>query len=249
MVEKRRVAQAVCLAAVLASTGMVGAQQPAKPPAGEGSAMERAQRLANNPLRLILEAARIRRNGNAEGADGADGGSVRRVAARTGGGADGVTRDDAPARAAGPAPAPGAAEGADGADDIRVIATMPAELPAAAAPAAAGLTALGTVTSPANSTLSPLPVASRPSDPPDYKPRVLSMVEPNVPQPILDTLLRTEVPVEMLVRADGSVTGVTLLPPAPRGLQRYIVDALERWRFEPMWADRTHRVVLVIGSR
>jgi hypothetical protein len=42
---------------------------------------------------------------------------------------------------------------------------------------------------------------------------------------------------------------VALLPPVPRAWQRYLLAALEKWRFEPLASARVHRVQLVFDDR
>jgi hypothetical protein len=83
--------------------------------------------------------------------------------------------------------------------------------------------------------------------PAELKPKLVTMIEPAVPQHVLDQLTRREYGVNMTIRADGSVADVAVAPPAPRQLQRYVAEALERWKFEPLPADRSHRVVLVFN--
>jgi Gram-negative bacterial TonB protein C-terminal len=75
------------------------------------------------------------------------------------------------------------------------------------------------------------------------------MVEPEVPQRLLDDLGRNAVvAVDMTIRPDGSVGDVGLVGVAPRGLQRLVAAAVEQWRFSPVGAARKHRVELVFNS-
>jgi TonB family protein len=75
------------------------------------------------------------------------------------------------------------------------------------------------------------------------------MVEPEVPQRVLDGMNRnTAVMVDLTIRANGSVAAVELVPPAPRQLQRYLAAALEQWRFDPLPAERVHRIELVFNA-
>jgi predicted P-loop ATPase/GTPase len=81
------------------------------------------------------------------------------------------------------------------------------------------------------------------------KPQIVSMVEPVIPVRVQDDVGRIgEVSVDLTIRADGSVAAVTVLPPAPRQIQRFVVAALEQWRYEPLPAERVHRVQLVFNS-
>ena len=81
-------------------------------------------------------------------------------------------------------------------------------------------------------------------------PRLLHMVEPEVPIRVLESLTRREVTVEFIIGIDGDVSDVRVLPPAPRQLVRPVAAALEQWRYEAQRAPRANRVVLVFnGSR
>ena len=72
------------------------------------------------------------------------------------------------------------------------------------------------------------------------------LVEPGIPDHLLRTLTRREVRVELSLRADGTVAGVHLLPPAPEDLAPYLVEALRQWRYDPLPGPRRHRVELVL---
>lgn len=216
--------------AVLALLAPAAWGQAGKAEGGESdAAMERAKRAAAGPLKAIQQAARInRRRGEAEPVP------VAAVVA-----ASAV----APSAAAGAAPAR-PAEAAAVAAVLELGAGLPAETPApvapiAATPAPAAATALPSTAGVTQTLLDPVPV----------QPRVLQMVEPNIPAAVLAQGPQgAEVEAELSLLADGSVAGVTLLPPVPRAWQRYIVAALERWRYEPMAEARMHRVRLVFSA-
>ena len=75
------------------------------------------------------------------------------------------------------------------------------------------------------------------------------MVPPDIPPRVYDQIgTLTEVNAELTVRRDGSVAGVNILPPVPRAAVRYLVEALQRWRYEPMSAEQTVRVQLVFNE-
>ena len=79
-------------------------------------------------------------------------------------------------------------------------------------------------------------------------PKLTNMVEPVIPQRVLDGIGRLgEVSVDITIRADGTVAEVAMLPPAPRQIQRYVEAAVEQWRFEPLSAERLHRMQLVFN--
>ncbi len=78
--------------------------------------------------------------------------------------------------------------------------------------------------------------------------RLLTMVEPEVPQRVLDDLGRNAtILVDLTLRADGSVASVDLASPAPRGLLRVLTPSLEQWKFAPLLAQRTHRIELLFN--
>jgi hypothetical protein len=81
------------------------------------------------------------------------------------------------------------------------------------------------------------------------QPKLVEMVEPVIPARVRDAIGGlVEVWADLTIRADGTVAGVALVPPAPRQVQRYVVAALEKWRFEPLPAERLHRVQLVFNA-
>lgn len=262
--------------------------EPAAPPTlpTAPADMERAQRAASNPMRIILEAGKIRRRApdGAASAPPADVPATRRTAARP---APPVaaersapaarTRDESPpaARSTGrpdAAPAP-AAQTASVAATPAVLAASASATPALAAqsadpgPAATAVAAPVSesttgppVLAPAASPSAAQPVAAalaqpQPAAPPpaaaplNVQPHLVTMVEPEIPSRVLDQIGRlTEVLVELVIRRDGSVASVKLLPPAPRQVQRFVVEALEKWRFEPLPQERVHRVQLVFSG-
>lgn len=209
--------------------GTVPARSDAKadPKAEEAAAaMERAKRLAAGPMRVILEASKGKR----------------------------VAAEAPPAEAAGlrPAAAPVAAA---------VVASDPAAVTTQITLSA------GTLQGP--STTSPVPGIERTSfaapaampslpaalalltKPTDAlaKPKIISRVDPDLPPRLLDDLGRNAVvAVDLNIRADGSVGGVGLVTNVPPRVQRLVVGALEQWRFEPLPADRVHRIQLVFNG-
>jgi len=185
------------------------------------AAMERAQRMADNPMRAILEAAKIRRRpGEGEGDAAAardDAAAARNAAA-------------AAAAAAVPDPVLSAAQLAP--------ATTLAVAPLKAAAPFAGL----------NAAAQPLPAMM--ALPPPAAPKLMSMVEPAIPSRVLDQSPRVgEVSADLNLRADGSVAEVVLLTQVPRAWRRYLIEALQQWRYEPLAAARTHRVQLVFDKQ
>jgi outer membrane biosynthesis protein TonB len=83
----------------------------------------------------------------------------------------------------------------------------------------------------------------------DGRPRLLNMVAPDIPQRVYDQIgTINEVDVELTVRRDGTVAGVNVLPPVPRPAVRYIVEALQRWRYEPVPSEQVIRVQLIFSG-
>ncbi|WP_201492702.1 hypothetical protein [Rubrivivax sp. A210] len=220
------------------------------------AAMARAQRQAANPMRVILEAGKARPKGrDNEAAPGAA----------------------APAARAQPAPAPGAAPATVPVVAAAVPATAAAVPATAAAsprpaPPAAPPVNEATLSDPAlqgHATATPVPaLASRvapapavadlpalpqaaapiPAPMPEARPQLVIMVEPIIPVRVQGELGRLpDVQADLTIRTDGSVATVTLLPPVPRQIQRYVVEALQQWRYDPLPAERTHRVLLVFN--
>ncbi len=207
------------------------------------AAMERAKRAAAGPLKAIQQASKIRRRPG-EGEPAAPAAPVAPTATATTTTVLAASGAAAPAAAA-PAPAlERAAERAEAPVVARVLeaeARMPTVAPVAAieAPTAAPATAMMPAMAVSQPLLDTLPL----------QPKVLSIVEPNIPARLMEQGPRVaEVEAELMLRADGSVAEVSLLPPVPRAWQRYITTALEQWRFEPLGAARTHRVRLVFNA-
>lgn len=232
----------------LAVAGPLAAQQTTPAPAGKAAAeaaeaaaaMERAQRLASSPLRVILEASKIRRKGvaadealPAPAPEAADAASLRRTAQR---GAD---------PAAAPAAAKPAAEVAAVATPQPALAVTHntlAALPQAVSALEAGGQPLVTI--------APLPQAAVALGAPlATQPKLVESVEPVFVGRLLDESARlTDVLAELTIRPDGAVVQAVLLGAVPRSLQRPIIAALEQWRFAPLPAQQLHRVQLVFGG-
>lgn len=82
---------------------------------------------------------------------------------------------------------------------------------------------------------------------PSQRRQLLSMDDADIPPALIYRLGNIdEIAVDALVRADGTVESVQVLPPAPRQLHRYLVQTVMRWRFEPAAADSTVRLLLDI---
>ncbi len=204
-----------------ASDGGSGAAKAADAPS------ERLQRMADNPLRVILEAGRIKRR-----PDGAE--PVVDTA---------EPRRAAPAAAAAPAapvPRPPA--------EARLLSERLVAAPPAAAPAAPLAPELRPVVWNPSAALSGPAPAPLPQPSAVMRPRLLSMVEPDFPARLQDTVARLgEVAVDVEIGTDGRVAAATLLAPAPRAIERFVLEAVQQWRFEPPPRPSTFRYQLVFN--
>lgn len=226
----------LCLAGLAWLSGFcvsAGAQTP--PPAAtapapspqNADAMERARRDAANPMRVILEAGRLRRRVDAPVAPAAPAAAVpvRRDTTRS-------LAVEAPRAEPEPAAEPAAA-----APSAPVLTLLP---PPALQPAAAEAL-------PAPPTPVSLP-AFLPA--PDLAPpTLLQMVEPVIPPQVISrTGALREVTADLTLQPDGTVSAVALAGSTPRAVQRYLTQALSQWRFAPLAATRVHRVQLVFEN-
>ena len=203
----------------------------AKPDSAEAAAaMERARRQAANPLRVILEASKVRRRSGSD--------EPVPVAASV------AAQTALPAAAAAtPAPPPAAPPVVTSTAALESKLQAPTEA-VAALPGAERVSDL--LAQPA----APAPVLAQSLGPAVVQPKLREMVDPVIPPRVLDEIGRlVEVQADLTLRPDGTVAAVTLLPPVPRQLVRYLTAALERWRFEPLPATQVHRVQLVFNDQ
>jgi Gram-negative bacterial TonB protein C-terminal len=230
------------MAGLLLLMAAVTAQaQTAKPDTAEAAAaMERAQRIAANPMRIIMQAGKINRKGQSE-----DSAPVAQVA---------PARPAAPVVVASSASLPLAA---------RVVAVAAVSPEAAApqpvyntvarldGPAVKEATALSNTSSTVavdEPLLAPAPSAALVAS--VVAPKIKRMVEPSFPANVQDELSRvSSVTVKFNIAADGSVSDVVMQQPAPRQLARYVQSAVAEWQFEPLPAGRAHTVQLVFGPQ
>lgn len=253
----------------------LAAQTPAKPdPAVEAAAaMERAKRQAAGPMRIILEASKARRKPG-EGdpppitpsnsaAAAPDAGGVRSVANRTPTPVAAANPSANPAQPTAPPPAlaatpvptannasPPATAAPGQAGGVSTQVTLEAGA-LGAKPAASAVSGLQSTTNtgPIVAPLAAAPRVTVPTMQASDLVRLLSVVEPEVPQRVLDEMGRNAtIQVDLLLRTDGSVASVNLVTPAPRGLLRVLTPSLEQWKFAPLTAQRTHRVELLFNA-
>ena len=250
---------------VLLAAASAGAQT-AKPEtaaeaaaAAASAAMERAKRQAAGPMRVILEASKSRRKTaepDTPTPQPAEASSVRAVASRTAAPTALPTAPETVTRSVGaaqPAPAPVTAP----VSAVPAVSAPPAAVTQMMLSSAAlqgkgvtrpvpGLEGVSEALDGAPLPTSPLTLPNLTVGPARVK--LMTQVDPQVAQRQLDDMGRNAVvTVDLTIRADGSVSAVTLVPPSPRGIQRAVVAALELWRFEPLPSERVHRVQLVFN--
>jgi hypothetical protein len=241
--------QAWLLAVLLAAVSLPVLAQTAAAPARESKeakeareaaeAMERARRLAANPLLRIQEAARVRRRGDAEPVAAAAAAPVAATAlAATA--AEAVTRS-APATLSPPA---AAARETAGEAASAVVSSDLSQTRADAEPAPA--LDVQTLARPLQPAALALP-ALEPLQPGIAVPTLVRRIDPEIPPRVLvDLAPNTVVVADLTVRPDGSVGEVVLASSSGRALARYLVPALQQWRFEPLPGERPWRVELVL---
>jgi TonB family protein len=237
------------LAAAIASIGCVmpvAAQAPATAAASAASApsssqiSEAARRQAESPYRWILTNAK------------ATGPAREAPAARP---ATDAGRAAAPAPAAAatrtaaaeqPAPAPsartGGTNGGTGALDSGsggvVLSPTPNVAPAPAPEPAR-------VAAPPPPPPPPAPVAApEPARRVELPLVAVSQESPNLPSAILRELSNETVRVRFTVQGDGSVANPSIISSTNRRLNTYILNAVQRWRYQPIGEPRAHEVEL-----
>jgi TonB family protein len=128
------------------------------------------------------------------------------------------------------------------------VAPTPSLQPPQAAPVAA-LTAPSQAF-PTGSPASPPPAAPATEVPsPGARPRIVSMVAPEFPAGVLRRVGSFgEITVQITINHDGSVGNVSVPSAAYRALEPYVVEALQRWRFEAPGEPRSQRLQLVFNN-
>lgn len=220
-------------------TPLAWAQEPAR----------RVEREASNPMRMIIEAAKIRPKAKAA--------EVPKPMARTTAElvppaveARAPTAVEAPAAAAAEAPAVPVAE---------VPAAPMAEAPPASVPRVAEAeSAPLPPASPPESTVATVEVAATPRstvpeivapavEPEPVALKLASVVEPVMPRQWLGKLRgELQVHVAFTVNADGTVAGAAVRRSSHPQVDASVLDAVRQWRYEPIAAPRPHEVQLVL---
>ena len=219
------------------SLATASAAEPKADAAEATAAMERAKRQAANPLRVILEASKVRRKVTAD-VETATAPTPAVAVANTNLGAAVST---SPTALVPPVPVFRTLAATGGAGSVEGRLSAPV-----------GPVAVLQASDRVSPQVTTMPVLATPaptlSD--NGNPRLLEMVEPAIPQRVLDEIGRmVEVVADLTIRADGTVAAVNVLQPAPRQMIRYVVEAIEQWRFAVLPAERVHRVQLVFNER
>jgi len=236
------------------------------------AAMERARRQAASPMRVILQASKVRRKTAVDGdspVPAAAGPAAARAAAPAttatlparfntssgnGNGSGNAVTDrrltvQSAAQASVPAETSAVPDVVPLPTAATTAATAAAIFPTSAAAAIAVTTPTQAVSAPVTGSATP-PAALDTAEPVVFRPKLLEMVEPSIPQRVLEQVgPLVELNLEVTIRPDGSVAAVSVLQPAPRAMVRYVVAAVERWRFDRSPSEHLHRVRLVFNER
>jgi len=240
--------------------------------AQDADSLTRAQRDAANPLRMIIEASKLKPRQKAVDAEPVAKPPAEKLAARPAAGkpaavlpppAAGTSADRVPETAVASAeatpPRPEAAV-ASPQPSAPAASTLPTEPPAAisaarddvqapvpeppAAPARAlKAEAEPAMTAPASVALSPAASAKEALQLADY-------VEPVLPERVRRRLQADgEVVVQFTVNADGSVADASVRSSSDRALDAISLEAVRQWRYRPVASAQTHAVQLVFRVR
>lgn len=251
--------QALVLAAPGARAQAAATPAAAAASVNESAVSERVKREASNPLRMILEASKIRR-GPAE----PEPVPVRKVVPAAVTPAAVVSTPVAPAsppQTTVTAPAPSAVPAPPPEPVTRVL-----DSPREPAPATRGerivtdgtlvpvsaATPLALPAVPARGPIAAPPAAIPPAPAPvaaGAMPRLLSRVDPDIPSAVMRRLgYPTELLVQVTIERDGRLSDIRLPTVAQRAAEPYIIEALSQWRYEPVSEPRVQRLNLVFSN-
>jgi TonB family protein len=224
---------AVTLAALVLSSPASQAQPAAEP-------ASRAARDAENPMRMIIEASKLKVRIRPDN-DPTDAGAADKRAAPAAP-KPAATKVAAPARPASAvqAKAPGAASQA-------VAAVPPADAPSPAPSAPPETIVAKAVESPAAALAMPPPLLPVARPAPLAPLKLTRMVEPSLRESQLSRMRSdVEVVVGFTVNTDGSVSNVIVRSSPMPAFDAAIVEAINQWRYQPVDEPRSHGVQLVL---
>ena len=202
------------------------------------TAAERARRDAENPLRRIIEASKIKPRVRTADTEKSPVAPERvQVRART------AAASETPAESPKPV-------------EPAVAAVVPAVEPAPVAlerlpeaPGAAPASTVREVVVAAPPPPAPPPAAAPVAATPPPPLQVTTMVEPVVPRRLLDRVRGAiEVVVTFIVNTDGSVGNVAVQSSTNRLVNPTVLEAVAQWRYAPLAAPREHAVQLVMNA-
>jgi protein TonB len=226
---------AVAFVAVATHATLVKAQALNPDPA----AASRVARDANNPMRVILEASKlkVRIKPDVDDAPAPEKRVVRTPVSRPAAAPTAVAKAAAPAVAVPAASQAAAAAVAPVAASVNPHAQMMAK-------AAESVPMPSALAAPAPIVPVPKPLAL-----PPVPLKLAQLVEPEVP-PAVMRRMRSDVNVVigLTVNADGSVSDVVIKSNPMKVLDTAIIDAVRQWRYNPIGEPRTHAVQLVLHS-
>lgn len=231
-------------------------QPPAAPQATDPGPAVRVQRDAVNPLRMIIEAGKLKARSRpaVEARAAAEPEPpTRRAAPR----AAAARSPEAPLDAAVAKPATPATPPSPAQDDRSTQSAVPAApATALAEPAAATLVPVVATRADTDAVIDPriaalaaaMPAPSRATLPPLARLVLADYVEPVVPERVRSRLSGApEVVLDLLVRADGSVGEATVRSSTDKALEPLALAAVRQWRYKPIAQDQPHAVQMVFS--
>ena len=197
-------------------------------------AANRAAREADNPMRVILEASKLKVRIKPDGDDTPP--PEKRVVRAP------APRPAATAKTTAPAAQATAATAvASQSASALTPVNPPAQMVAKAAESVPLPTALASP--------SPIVPAPKPLALPPVPLKLAQLVEPEVPPSVMRRMHNdVTVVIGLTVNADGSVSDVVIKSNPMKALDTAIIDAVRQWRYNPIGEPRTHAVQLVLHS-
>jgi len=245
-----------CVLAQAQSQGNPALQAPGAPPPADPAQAVRVQRDAVNPLRMIIEAGKLKARpkpaADARAADAEP--PVKRIRSAAGklpdGSPEASPNSAAVARPAAPQPAALSPAQGDGSVQAAALAVPAAQAEPGAAtllPVVATRADTDAVIDPRRTALAAATPAPSRATPSPLVPLVLAdYVEPVVPERVRNRLRGApEVVLDLLVLADGSVGEATVRSSTDKALEPLALAAVRQWRYKPIAEDQPHAVQMV----
>jgi len=210
--------------------------------AQDAAVQSRAQRDADNPLRLIIEASKIKPRTRTAEADRPVVREPEKVQVRAR-----VAPVDAaplpPAVAKPAVEATPAVEAAAAASPVATVASPPEPMPAPETPRSEPESQVREVVVPAPA--EPRPAVVEPPAPL----QLTNLVEPSVPRRLIGKVRGdVEVVVAFTVLPDGSVGSPAVQQSSNPAMNQTVLDAVAQWRYAPIAAARQHAVQLLLRT-